>query len=60
MGTIINKYYWLVSYEDGRTFIVGGEDLYDVNEQVNSDFVISVTRLSKELIKRFVIEKIES
>ena len=51
--------YWLVAFNDGRTIIVEGEDLYDVHQELWDDSsVVSVVRLSKELVKKFAIDKI--
>ena len=51
--------YWLVAFNDGRTIIIEGEDLYDVHQELCDDSsVVSVVRLSKELVKEFAIDKI--
>lgn len=54
--------YWMVAYNDGTTTIIEAEDLYDLYELIPYDQtnnIIGITRLSKELTKQFIITKIK-
>ena len=50
--------FWLVAYNTGKTFIVRGNDLYDVHQWVNDEAVVAIIHLSKETVKKYAIDTI--